>query len=249
MFEKNFHYGQGKDFAGAESAQSSHGAKDKKGAYNDKHAGEMSEIVFILDRSGSMGGLEDETIGGYNATLEDQRKLPGRGRVTTVLFDDKIDVIEHRVDLSSAKPLTRKQYQVRGCTALLDALGQTIREINKQQKADPAGRPDHTIFVITTDGMENSSHEYTLEKVRKMIDKRKKKNGWEFIFLGANIDAVKTAGSLGISADRAATYVADGLGTECMYAAASCALGNLRQHAKMGAEWKADVEKDTATRG
>ena len=215
----------------------------------EKHANETTELVFILDRSGSMKGLENDTIGGYNATIEKQQSEPGSARVTTVLFNDHIDVCMSRVDVACVEPMTRRQYQPCGCTALLDAVGQTIRMINKQQKADLAGRPDHTIFVITTDGMENSSSTYTLEKVRKMIEKRKAKNGWEFMFLGANMDAIATAANMGISADRAATYVCDAKGTEVMYAAASRAVSDIRCCAASTANWKEDIEADFAARG
>ncbi len=210
---------------------------------------ETTDLVFILDRSGSMSGLEDDTIGGYNATIDKQRSEPGFARVTTVLFDHNIEMCMNRVDISSVEPLTRKQYCPGGCTALLDAVGQTIRFVNKTQKADPAGRPDHTIFVITTDGMENSSRTYTLGKVRKMIEKRKAENGWEFIFLGANMDAIETAADMGISADRAATYVCDAQGTEVMYAAASRAVADIRCCAAPSAAWKEDIEQDFAARG
>lgn len=210
---------------------------------------ETTELVFVIDRSGSMAGLEEDTIGGYNATIEKQRHVPGFARVTTVLFDHRVEQVLSRVDLAGVAPMTRKHYQPGGCTALFDAIGQTIRHINKAQKADIAGRPDHTIFVITTDGMENSSSTYTLEKVRKMIEKRKAKNGWEFIFLGANIDAIATAGGMGIEEDRAATYVGDAEGTKVMYACASAAVKSIRCSAPMSASWKHDIDADLAARG
>lgn len=216
----------------------------KIGEYAD-----TTELVFILDRSGSMAGLEPETIGGYNSLLAKQREEPGECRVTTVLFDHQIDVLNRDVDIKQLRPMTRRQYKVRGCTALLDAVGLTIKRVNRAQKARPDGRPDRTIFVVTTDGMENASEIYGLAEVRKMIKKRKRKNDWEFIFLGANIDAVETAEGLGIDASRAATYVADECGTAVMFAGASAALSSIRYGKAPTGEWKEEIERDTAERG
>ena len=164
----------------------------------------LTELVFILDRSGSMQGLEKDTIGGFNAMLEKQKKEPGEALVSTVLFDDRIEVLHDRVKLGEVRPITEKEYCVRGCTALLDAVGGAIRHIGNIHKyARPEDVPERTLFVITTDGMENASRRYTADKVRRMIEHEKEKYGWEFLFLGANIDAVETAGSLGIAPDRA----------------------------------------------
>lgn len=208
-----------------------------------------TELVFILDRSGSMQGLENDTIGGFNATIAKQRHEPGRAVVSTVLFDDAQDVVHNRVALQRVAPLTHSQYQVRGCTALLDAVGRAIRHINRMQKTQAAGRPDKTIFVITTDGMENASREFTLNQVRELIEKRQRKNGWEFLFLGANIDAISTAADMGIRADRASNYMHDACGTALSYDAACRAVSRMRCDAPLAAEWKGKVEADHATRG
>ena len=170
----------------------------------------LTELVFILDRSGSMSGLEDDTIGGFNAMIEKQKREPGEAYVSTVLFDNISEVIHDRVDIQRIEPLTRNQYYVRGSTALLDAVGCAIHHIGNVHKyAREEDRPEKTLFVITTDGMENASGKYSYEKVRSMIERQKEKYGWEFIFLGANIDATKEAARFGIRADHAANYNAD----------------------------------------
>ena len=210
-------------------------------------AGETAELVFILDRSGSMQGLEADTIGGFNATVQQQRALPGRAHVTAVLFDDAVETLFQGVDLREVAPLTTREYYVRGCTALLDAMGLTIKAVNRRQKA--AGRPDRTIFVITTDGLENASRSFTYDEVRRLVEKRRRKNGWEIIFLGANMDAIATAASLGIADDRAATYLSDAAGTEAMYQGVQCAMEGLRQGLDVTGSWKLGIEEDTARRG
>lgn len=175
----------------------------------------LTEIVFILDRSGSMGGLERDTIGGYNSMLERQKKEEGEAVLSTVLFDDKIEVLHDRKDLYDVKPITNSDYYVRGCTALLDAVGGTIHHIGNVHKNMPADqRPEKTLFIITTDGMENASKEYTYSKVKKLVEEKKKKYHWEFVFLGANIDAVEVAGRFGVAKNRAVRYECDSAGTE-----------------------------------
>ena len=174
----------------------------------------LTEIVFILDRSGSMSGLEKDTIGGYNSMLERQKKEEGEAVISTVLFDDKIEVLHDRENLYEVKNITGEDYYVRGCTALLDAVGTTIQRIGSIQKEMPADeRPEKTMFIITTDGMENASKEYTYSKVKKLVEDKKKKQHWEFIFLGANIDAVEVAGRFGVSKNRAVRYECDSAGT------------------------------------
>ena len=175
---------------------------------------ELTEIVFILDKSGSMGGLEADTIGGYNSFLEKQKKVEGEAYVSTVLFSDYSSVIHDRVPIEEVEPMTEKEYSVGGSTALLDAIGGAIHHIGNVHKyAREEDRPEHTIFVITTDGQENSSNEYSYEKLKKMITRQQEKYGWEFIFLGANMDAIGEAGRLGIRADRAVRYECDKEGT------------------------------------
>ena len=175
----------------------------------------LTEIVFILDRSGSMGGLERDTIGGYNSMLERQKKEEGEAVLSTVLFDDKIEVLHDRKNLYDVKPITNSDYYVRGCTALLDAVGRTIHHIGNVHKNMPADqRPEKTLFIITTDGMENASKEYTYSKVKKLVEEKKKKYHWEFVFLGANIDAVEVAGRFGVAKNRAVRYECDSAGTE-----------------------------------
>lgn len=209
----------------------------------------LTEIVFILDRSGSMAGLEDDTIGGFNAMIEKQKREPGEAYVSTILFDNHTQVIHDRVEIQKIQPMTRKDYYVRGCTALLDAVGKSIRHIGNVHKyAREEDRPEKTIFVITTDGMENASREYTYERVRQMIEHEKEKYGWEFLFLGANIDATKEAARFGITEDRAANYHADHKGTAVIYDAVSDAVCSVRASRPMSAEWKRQIDEDFAQR-
>ena len=178
----------------------------------------LTEVVFILDRSGSMGGLEADTIGGFNSLIEKQRKEEGEAYISTVLFDDRQEVLYDRIPIGKVEPMTDAQYYVRGCTALLDAIGSSIHHIGNVQKyAREEDRPEKTLFIITTDGMENASHQYSYNKVKKMVDKAQKKYGWEFLFLGANIDAIEVAGRFGIGADRALNYECDSVGTQLNY--------------------------------
>ena len=212
----------------------------------------MTELVFILDRSGSMGGLESDTIGGFNGMIEKQKKEPGACLVSTVLFDDQREVIHDRVPLEKVPALTDKEYYVRGCTALLDAVGSAIHHIGNIHKyARAEDRPEKTLFVITTDGLENASREYDYARVRTMIEERKEKYGWEFLFLGANIDAAKEAARFGISADKAVRYQSDRVGTALNYEVISEAVTSVRAcpSAPLAANWKARIEKDFKKRG
>lgn len=209
----------------------------------------LTELVFILDRSGSMAGLEDDTVGGFNSMVEKQRKLKGDAFISTVLFDGVSEVIHDRVAISEIKPLTREEYYVRGCTALLDAIGGAIHHImNIHKYARDEDVPEHTVFVITTDGMENASREYSAERVRKMIEQQKEKAGWEFLFLGANIDAVGTAASFGIGADRAVDYCSDSTGTQLNFSVLSDAISSVRSSAPLKSDWKKRIEEDFKSR-
>ena len=204
----------------------------------------LTEIVFILDRSGSMSGLEKDTIGGFNGILEKQKGEPGEALISTVLFDHESEAIHDRVDLREMRHLTEKEYYVRGSTALLDAVGGAIHHIGNVHKyIREEDRPEKTLFVITTDGMENASRKYTYDRVKQLIQ-QKKEAGWEFIFLGANIDAAKEAARFGISVDCAADYHADSEGTVCMYEAVNDAVCCARASRPMGKEWKRNVERD-----
>ena len=209
----------------------------------------LTELVFILDRSGSMSGLESDTIGGFNAMIAKQKKAEGEAYVSTVLFDNESVVIHDRVDIQRIEPMTDKQYSVRGCTALLDAVGKAIHHIGNVHKyAREEDRPEHTLFVITTDGMENASRSYTAERVRQMIERQKSRYGWEFIFLGANIDAVETARHFGIDKNRAVSYRSDHEGTRLNYEVISDAVSQLRCQAALSDEWKERIEEDVRRR-
>ena len=210
----------------------------------------LTEIVFILDRSGSMAGLEDDTIGGFNAMIQKQKAEDGEAYVSTVLFDNHTEVIHDRVDIQKIQLMTRKDYYVRGCTALLDAVGKAIHHIGNVHKyAREEDRPEKTIFVITTDGMENASREYNYARLKAMIERQKEKYGWEFLFLGANIDAAKEAARFGIDEDRAANYHADRQGTAVIYEAMSEAVCNVRACRPMSREWKRNIDEDYQKRG
>ena len=210
----------------------------------------LTELVFILDRSGSMAGLEDDTIGGFNAMIEKQKREPGEAYVSTILFDNDTEVIHDRMDIQKIQPMTRKDYYVRGCTALLDAAGKSIHHIGNVHKyAREEDRPEKTIFVITTDGMENASRKYSYDRLKAMIERQKERYGWEFLFLGANIDAAKEAARFGIGADRAADYLADSTGTGVIYEAVSEAVCSFRACRPMSTDWKRRVDEDYKKRG
>ena len=205
----------------------------------------ITELVFILDRSGSMSGLESDTIGGFNAMIEKQKKQDGVCYVSTILFDNFSKVLHDRVKLENVEPMTDRDYTVRGCTALLDAIGGTIHHIGNIHKyARPEDVPEHTVFVITTDGLENASHQYSYEKVKRMIEHEKEKYGWEFLFLAANIDAAETAANIGISRDRAVDYLADGEGTSLIYETVSDVVGQVRSSAPLSASWSDRIKND-----
>jgi von Willebrand factor type A domain. len=209
----------------------------------------LTELVFILDRSGSMSGLEADTIGGFNSMIEKQRKEAGEALVSAVLFSNESEVIYDRADLRKVEPLTDKQYFVEGCTALIDAIGGAIHHIGNVHKyARDEDRPEHTIFIITTDGMENASHRYSSDQVKKMVERQKSRYGWEFLFLGANIDAVETAGRFGIDRDRAVRFHNDASGIALNYAVVSKTVGCMRQGRTVCGEWKSDIEADYASR-
>ena len=194
----------------------------------NKKKNNITELVFILDKSGSMAGLESDTIGGFNAMIEKQKKLDSACYVSTVLFSSVSEVIHDRQKLGEIGPLTERDYQVGGCTALIDAIGGAIRHIGRLHKYFGESAPGKTIFVITTDGMENSSRKYGSEEVKKMIERHKKEHGWEFLFIGANIDAVETAAQIGISRDRAVKYSASSKGTQTLYETLSAPISATR---------------------
>ena len=205
----------------------------------------LTELVFILDRSGSMNGLEADTIGGFNSMIEKQKKEAGDALVSTILFDHETEVLHDRVEIRDIAPLTDKDYSVRGCTALLDAIGGAIRHIGNIHKyARPEDVPEHTLFIITTDGMENASRVYSSDEVKEMIERQKTKYGWEFLFLGANIDAVETARHFGIAEDRAVTYHSDSVGTLLNYAVMSDAISSVRSSRPLSANWKQKIDED-----
>ncbi len=210
----------------------------------------LTELVFILDRSGSMSGLETDTIGGFNSMLEKQKNESGEAFVTTVLFDDKYQLLHDRKDIKLINAITEKEYYVRGSTALLDAIGRTINNIGKTlSDTIEEERPDKVLFVIITDGMENSSREFSYEKIKEMVEHQKSKYAWDFMFLGANIDAIMTAGSFGISADMAANFISDSVGTQLNYRVVSEAVSSFRKGKKVDSSWKDEIEKDYKKRG
>ena len=215
----------------------------------------LTEVVFILDRSGSMSGLEADTIGGFNSMIAKQKKEEGEAYISTVLFDDTCEVLYDRVPVNKVEPMNDNQYYVRGCTALLDAIGGAIHHIGNVHKyAREEDRPEKTLFIITTDGQENSSRMYTYEKVKRMVERQKKKYGWEFLFLGANIDAIEEAGRFGIKPERAVNYECDEIGTAVNYRALNKAVSRVRNCAAneidkaLAADWKEEIEADYSKR-
>lgn len=207
----------------------------------------LTEIVFILDRSGSMSGFEGDTVGGFNSTIERQKENDGKAFVSTVLFDNESEVIHDRVDIENIKPLTRKEFYVRGCTALYDAIGDAIHHIGNIHKyARKEDVPESTIFVIITDGMENASHKYTKSQIKAEIERQKEKYGWEFIFLGANIDSKETADSIGIK--EAVDYCQDKDGFKATYASVNFAISSVRKNSTLCADWCVEVDKDNLRR-
>ena len=210
----------------------------------------LTEIVFVLDRSGSMSGLEQDTIGGFNSMLQKQKAETGEALVSTVLFDHECQIIHDRVTIEKVEPMTTQQYFTRGSTALLDALGGAIHHIGNVHKyAREEDRPEKTIFIITTDGFENASRRYTAEKVRSMVKHEQEKYGWEFLFLGANIDAITVARDYGIAADRAVRYECDEHGTELNFDTITTVLSSVRRREVIAPGWKAEIEKDYKNRG
>ena len=217
----------------------------------------LTELVFILDRSGSMSGLEADTIGGFNSLIAKQKKEEGTALISTVLFDDQAEVLYDRISLDRIEPMNDRQYYVRGCTALLDALGGAIHHIGNVHKyAREEDRPEKTIFIITTDGMENSSHRYTYDKVKKMVERQRDRYGWEFLFLGANIDAIEVAGRFGVQANRAVNYECDSEGTQLNYEVLSKAVSRVRTCAAPTAamafdecgDWAEEIRADYSKR-
>lgn len=206
----------------------------------------LTEVVFILDRSGSMAGLEKETIGGFNSLIEKQGGEPGEAYISTILFDNVSEVLHDRVPVGEVKPVTEKEYYVRGCTALLDAVGSAIHHIGNVHKyAREEDRPEKTLFIITTDGLENASHRYSAKQVKDMIQRQQDRYGWEFLFLGANIDAVQEAARFGIREDRAANYHSDSEGTSLNYEVLCAAVSEVRGGSKpLSASWKARIDED-----
>jgi hypothetical protein len=226
--------------------------QDKNGKRKQRNNGrnaDLTELVFVLDRSGSMGGLEKAVIGGFNELVARQRHLPGRALVSVELFDDAFEVVYDREDLRRVRPLTEKEYFVRGCTALLDAVGRAIRHVARAQRdARPEDRPGKTLFAIHTDGLENASREFTRARISRMV-KEEERHGWEFLFLGANIDSYEEARGLGIRAELTCNVVADGAGMGTLFSGVEKAARHLRVAGKTGCAWRKALDADYAARG
>lgn len=211
---------------------------------------DLTELVFVMDKSGSMAGLETDTIGGFNAMLAKQKKEQGEANVTTVLFNHHAEVLHDRIPVQGVAPMTDKEYEVSGTTALLDAIGMAIQKIaNSQKRTSAEHQASKVLFIITTDGHENASSEYNYEKIKLLIARQKEKFGWEFIFLGANIDAISTAAQFGIDEDFAVEYHADVEGTRLNYEAVSEAVTSYRKGEKINSTWKQGIEADYENRG
>lgn len=205
----------------------------------------ITELVFILDRSGSMSSLESDTIGGFNAMIAKQKREDGKAYVSTILFDNESSVLHDRMPLSEIPKMTSKDYHVRGCTALVDAIGGAIHHIENIHKyARPEDVPAHTMFIITTDGQENASYKYSSETVKKMIERQKEQHGWEFLFIGANIDAIETAASFGIARNRAVNYHADSEGTQVLYETISAPISAMRSNQQISDNWSTQIEEN-----
>ena len=209
----------------------------------------LTELVFILDRSGSMAGREGDTIGGFNAMIQKQKKEPGEAYVSTVLFDNVSEVLHDRINLKSVPKMTGRDYTVRGCTALIDAIGGAIKHISNIHKyARPEDVPEHTMFIITTDGMENASRKYSSDEVKKMIERQKEEFGWEFLFIGANIDAVETAACFGINRNHAVNYHADSKATQVLYETLSAPISAVRASKTISDDWCEAISTDFNSR-
>ena len=211
---------------------------------------DLTELVFILDKSGSMEGLEKDTIGGFNSLIKKQKKESGEAIISTVLFNDSCEIIHDRVNLNDVQELTDKEYYVDGCTALLDAIGHSINKvINYRKNISVEEQPEKTIFIITTDGMENSSIEFSYKKIKSMIEKQQEKYKWEFIFLGANIDAASEAENLGICRENAVSYCCDSTGIDLNYECLGDAITELRRDKKLSSKWRVKIDTDFESRG
>lgn len=212
---------------------------------NENGTNRLTELVFILDRSGSMAGLEADTIGGFNSMIKKQKQENGKALVSTVLFDNEREVLHDRVNIEAVQPLTARDYYVRGCTALLDAVGFAIRHIGNVHKYSRKNDvPSKTLFVIVTDGLENASRFYSAEIVKQMISRQKERYGWEFMFIGTNIDAVESAAHIGIAPECAANYQSDSIGTHVLFENISAAVSNVRCNMPLGAEWRENLNRD-----
>lgn len=249
--ENSTRYGTEKNVGNSTGNDTGSNAEYGTGNDTGKNTGNnnLTELVFILDRSGSMAGLEGDTIGGFNAMIEKQKKEAGKAYVSTVLFDNVSEVLHDRVHLRDIPPMTDQEYTVRGCTALIDAIGGAIHHIGNIHKyARPEDVPAHTMFIITTDGQENASHRYSSDKVKHMIERQKKKYGWEFLFIGANIDAVETAAGFGIDRNRAVNYRADSQGTQILYDTISAPISAMRANRAIDEDWGKQMEEDNRNR-
>ncbi|MBR6021025.1 MAG: VWA domain-containing protein [Kiritimatiellae bacterium] len=223
--------------------------KTENGGVPEDRNTECTELVFVLDRSGSMHGMERAVIDGFNRLVEKQRRLPGRALVSVELFNNRFDTVYDRVDLERVRPLTEWEYRTYGCTALLDAVGLAIRHVSRAQGRDwPEARPGNTLFVINTDGYENASREFSREQIRRMVEEQEREHGWEFLFLGADIDSYREAGALGIRPEMTCNVVADVLGMAANFASVSEAASSLRSKGFAGSEWRGIVDRDWAAR-